>query len=526
MYALVLQYLVRAADDIVDYDSFVEYLKDGWNDVELLNVIFFLMVVGIRAVWMIRGYQFTFVADLDAVEEDYNADDYIPLRDSMLWYRMGQNFFALGVLLSFFKAFRFISVTNRLAQFSKTIVRCYVDMAVLCFILGVCLAGYAIAFHIVFGQEVKGYMDFPESLLTLFLSLLGDLDLDELRNSSPGLGIVLFLTFIITMMFVVLSLLLKIVDIHYLEVREDMEKGNEAGFVAEFRLACRSIAHDIYWYLQFKKTVIHARVSRLCTNLRSRGRVANGNPQQHLGKMEEGEGLERRHEQGQEAPTAPKTEEPNVFQRLKDVKNKQKQKLKTAGLGRRDIRAAIRNKTLDSFPEKDIEISYVDEVLDMIRVGQSGTATNLTKLAKAVEYIFSKQFGVKLRESLAVTDAELITIRSQIKLRPLDPSIHSDGQESDAPIIPQLQRDRSRIRILDSSKEESNEEPLPKDQIAKPEDEAVVRTMEKDQTDKKAEETIAESTETKADPLDTLQQEIDEMISTFDDDMKEEKEKS
>lgn len=89
-------------------------------------------------------------------------------------------------------------------------------LAIICIIA----TGYGISFHIAFGHAITDYRDFAESLFTLFLATLGDFDLDELRNYNQVLGVVLFVSFIVIMFFVVVSMFLAIVDAAYESVRE------------------------------------------------------------------------------------------------------------------------------------------------------------------------------------------------------------------------------------------------------------------------------------------------------------------
>ena len=129
-------------------------------------------------------------------------------------------------------------------------------------IIAVISTGYGIAFHIAFGHAVTEYRDFTESLFTLFLATLGDFDMDELRSYNQVrpqthsslfvhtaaplftlgvwcrpllthgvwqvLGAFLFVTFIVIMFFIIISMFLAIVDSAYEAVREGLaDKSNE-----------------------------------------------------------------------------------------------------------------------------------------------------------------------------------------------------------------------------------------------------------------------------------------------------------
>ena len=146
-------YLLRAADEVVDYDSFLAYLKDFWNVMDLMNILCFLAVIGLRAAWMLRASQISFEAGEGDVD-DAETDKYFKMRYTTQMYRLGKSFFAMGVLINFLKSFKFISVNPKLGVFTSTLKHACGEMIYLCFVLFVIMAGYGIAFHMIFGADL------------------------------------------------------------------------------------------------------------------------------------------------------------------------------------------------------------------------------------------------------------------------------------------------------------------------------------------------------------------------------------
>ncbi len=83
------------------------------------------------------------------------------------------------------------------------------------------LSGYSIAFHLAFGHDVEDYASFENSMLTLFTITLGDFDLDSITKSNYILGPFLFFSYIIVVLFIVMSMMLVFVDEAYSRVSEE-----------------------------------------------------------------------------------------------------------------------------------------------------------------------------------------------------------------------------------------------------------------------------------------------------------------
>ena len=88
-------------------------------------------------------------------------------------------------------------------------------------ILAIVLVGFAIAFHVLLGHAIAKYRTFSDAAITLLLVVFGDFDLEEIIAFAPLLGVALMLAFVVIMTFIILTMLLKIVDVSYGEVLEE-----------------------------------------------------------------------------------------------------------------------------------------------------------------------------------------------------------------------------------------------------------------------------------------------------------------
>ena len=141
---------------------------------------------------------------------------YIELEWVSYFLKQVDNTNAFNAVLTWFKLFKFMRENKKMSQLVDTLEVAGGDMLVVCVIIVIVASGYGIAFHLAFGHAVSSYRDFPEALFTLFLATLGEFDVDDLRNNNTALGPVLFVTFIVVVFFIILSMFLAIVVFHLL----------------------------------------------------------------------------------------------------------------------------------------------------------------------------------------------------------------------------------------------------------------------------------------------------------------------
>ena len=192
------------------------YIASGWKKLDVLNLSLFVGVIGLR---VFNVYQTMVLAGGDPglattttfVEELTSIADYA---------KLVENLNALNAAISFLKVFKYVRYNKKLSQFIDTVVLTCKEVGSLMGIIVVIIAAYATAFNLGYGSELSSYRDFASSVFTLFKSMLGDFELDELFNGTNRvLGSLLFTTFVPLMFFVILSMFLAIVDTSYETVR-------------------------------------------------------------------------------------------------------------------------------------------------------------------------------------------------------------------------------------------------------------------------------------------------------------------
>ncbi|GMI23619.1 hypothetical protein TrRE_jg50 [Triparma retinervis] len=190
------------------------YLKNFWCCLDSLSLFLFVVVM------ILRFLSLTFIG---SVYDDFQKEDTFLDLDWVVYFA-GQvdNVNSFNAVLTFLKLFKFVRENARMSQLIDTIKVASIDMLSILVIIVIVASGYGIAFHIAFGHAVDEYRDFTESLFTLFLATLGDFDMDELRSYNQVLGAFLFVSFIVLMFFIIVSMFLAIVDSAYEAVREEI----------------------------------------------------------------------------------------------------------------------------------------------------------------------------------------------------------------------------------------------------------------------------------------------------------------
>lgn len=266
LYAISFWYLVRVTEDVTDYASLKAYFAVGWNVADVASVACFVAALVLRIVTLLK----TMTGHVNAFGEDVAADQhadlgrasfdtYVRLRLTFQYYRYGRNFLAAGILVNFVKAFKFLSVSRQLSQFTRTIYRVAAEMLNVLLILAIVLAGFAIAFHVLLGHAIARYRTFPDAATTLLLVVFGDFDLEEIIRFAPLLGVALMLAYVVIMTFILLTMLLKIVDVSYGEVLDGLADGGGDDLARDLRLALYRVAYDAYWTVQIRCTLCRAR---------------------------------------------------------------------------------------------------------------------------------------------------------------------------------------------------------------------------------------------------------------------------
>merc|ERR1712070_684000 len=116
LYAYVYGFLAQASDEMARLGSLQAFMLDGWNQLDIINVIIFVMVLLVRAAWMLMADSLTYkvyenVKGEDALgytvysvvyPDELDYDEYFKVRVICGARRFGYALFSVGVMVNFF----------------------------------------------------------------------------------------------------------------------------------------------------------------------------------------------------------------------------------------------------------------------------------------------------------------------------------------------------------------------------------------------------------------------------------------
>lgn len=286
LYAFVLIFLVRMADDVInDWDTFWRFILNGYNLFDVGMVVLILTNLCVTVVWMLEAANIKYIADIEVQDSQRDDMHYFKVLGTLEKYELARLCLACSILLAFFKGFKFIGFTPSLQALARTLEIATAEMTALVFVITIIFISFGAAFTMAFGTSLVEYREFSESFMSVWLMMLGIFDLNELRHANPALGVILFISYMILAKFVVLSLLLKIVDVAFAKVMEDIRNIAATDMRKEFGLAFQAVLHDAFWRYKVKRTLIEAALYEKLVQIRTKLHLDRDSSDPELGQV-------------------------------------------------------------------------------------------------------------------------------------------------------------------------------------------------------------------------------------------------
>ena len=183
------------------------YFQDPWNWLDMVNLIFFVAVFGVR---------FTLRFDLDNVNFT-TGDRFLLLYPMAVQYTTSNYLNAINALMCFIKTFKYLGKFSKLAVLVRTLSISKSELGYFMIIFGIIFCGFALAFQLGFGSDVEDYQSFPDSMMSLFRMLLGEFNYMALEKSNRVLAPVFFVLYNVIVMFVLSNMFIAIISGAYAE---------------------------------------------------------------------------------------------------------------------------------------------------------------------------------------------------------------------------------------------------------------------------------------------------------------------
>jgi len=190
----------------------IQYWQNGWNVIDLINMLLFLVVFVMRVVILVK------LQDLSI--DPSNTRRFYNFQPISLLNSAEQNILAVNAFILWFKVFKYTKFLPGMDIIAETVSKSIRNTVSFVAMMAFVLFGFAQAGVLAFGTDVPGFHTFIDTFFTLLRSLLGDFDFVAMQESNRVFGPLYFLTFIILVFFILLSMFMAILNDAYTEVQD------------------------------------------------------------------------------------------------------------------------------------------------------------------------------------------------------------------------------------------------------------------------------------------------------------------
>jgi hypothetical protein len=195
----VLYYIAEEVSEACILKS--EYLEDGWNAVDLTNLVLLIVVLGIR-IWTYK-----ISGDIDVGGNDWNDPLYYTnfqgVADNV---KLVRNINAFNAVLIWLKTVKYIDFIPYVTTLIWTIRMSWQMLVSFSCLFLPTFTGFVIAYNVGFGDRFSFLSNFWKALIFLSRSFLNDANMTVVYESNPLLGSMLILLFVLGVKFIILNL--------------------------------------------------------------------------------------------------------------------------------------------------------------------------------------------------------------------------------------------------------------------------------------------------------------------------------
>jgi hypothetical protein len=254
--------------------TYLKWPEDGrW--IHIANIIFYFMLWAFRVA--------AYMAMPMDVEGHGDGDSYVMLQSYMRLMTWADQVKSFNSCLCYIKLVFYLSISHVFAKVTKTLSYSAESVFGFMIVEAITLGGFAVMFMITFGSKVYNYRTLSNSMFTLVKALLGDSNLDELREADWAVGPTFYFLYVGIQVFVVLNMIIAIISDAYIKAERQLKRSPDvplwpaiSRFLAAktYKLPCgigRKLKQYFVFNLQEKQ-----RLKRQLKILRRRSKVYAG----------------------------------------------------------------------------------------------------------------------------------------------------------------------------------------------------------------------------------------------------------
>jgi hypothetical protein len=200
------------------------YFKHMWNFLDITNLVIFLVVICLRLYTCDMVYGVLGVTEPLAA---LKATTYPNLQKIAFLMNQETNLNAFNAMIMWLKFFKYCQVSRRMSFLLRIMARASTDIFFFMLMFFIFFLGFAQAGYLAFSVNVDEFRTFNYSLLTLFKSIVGDLDYSKLADANSVYGPFFYIIYYVTVLLVLLNVFLAILNDAYTSVREEDQKSTK-----------------------------------------------------------------------------------------------------------------------------------------------------------------------------------------------------------------------------------------------------------------------------------------------------------
>lgn len=183
----------------------------------LFNTIEFIAIIAMVGVILAQLYFESIWNTCDVTSSEYEN-----------WYRLGQigrlkrNLVGFSMVMGWLKTFKFLEMNSKIKIIWIAIHNTRDDLSSTMMFFFILILGYGTCGFIIFGNQVREFSTFTSTVSWLLRALLGDLDYAQINEFNSDVAPVYFMTYIITVFFITLNLMIAIIIDGYEEAKQSI----------------------------------------------------------------------------------------------------------------------------------------------------------------------------------------------------------------------------------------------------------------------------------------------------------------
>jgi hypothetical protein len=179
----------------------LEYLDDGWNAVDLTNLVLLIVVLAIRIM------TYSAAADINVGGNDWTDPMYFTnFQGVAANVKLVREINAFNAVLIWLKTVKYIDFIPYVTTLIWTIRMSWQMLVSFSCLFLPAFTGFVIAYNVGFGDRFSFLSNFWKALIFLSRSFLNDANMTVVYESSPLLGSLLILLFVLGVKFIILNL--------------------------------------------------------------------------------------------------------------------------------------------------------------------------------------------------------------------------------------------------------------------------------------------------------------------------------